>query len=42
MAKDMHKLIEGKINVEYRNFSHFEMIDALKNYTQRRQGGTNI
>jgi hypothetical protein len=43
IAKDMKRLIEGKIFIEYRNFSHYEMVETLKNYAMnKRSSGNNI
>ena len=36
MAKEMSRLIEAKIEIEYRNFSHYEIIEALKNFTKSK------
>lgn len=43
IAKDMTRLIEAKISIEYRNFSHYEMIEALKNYSiNKNSNNSNI
>jgi hypothetical protein len=42
IAREMKRLIEAKISVEYRNFSHYEMIEVLKNYSaNKRRSETN-
>ena len=43
IAREMKRMVEGKISIEYRNFSHYEMIEILKNYTiNKRSSGENI
>lgn len=32
----MGRQVEGKIEIEYRNFSHFEIVEALKNFTKSK------
>ena len=32
----MTRLIEGKIEIEYKNFSHYDIIEALKNFTKSK------
>lgn len=39
----MKRLIEAKISIEYRNFSHYEMVEILKSYTvNKKSKGDNI
>jgi len=37
----MKRLIEAKISIDYRNFSHYEMIEVLKNYSVNKRGSSN-
>jgi hypothetical protein len=36
MAKEMNRLIEARVEIEYRNFSHYEIIEALRNFTKSK------
>ena len=43
ISREMKRIIEGKICVEYRNFSHYEMVDIMKSYhINKRSTGDNI
>ena len=37
ISREMKRLIQAKISIEYRNFSHYEMIEILKNYTVNKK-----
>jgi hypothetical protein len=43
IGREMKRLVEGKISIEYRNFSHYEMIEILKSYSiNKKSTGDNI
>lgn len=32
----MNRLIEARVEIEYKNFSHYDIIEALKNFTKSK------
>ncbi len=42
MAKDLNNPIEGKISVEYRNISHYEIVEILKIHKKKHAFNSNL